>query len=396
MRSSPNANNTDKYSVCLKCHKNCKNKSSSSHVSVSNISTISTKKNHILLNKCCSTSTSNSNSTITECNYHSPQLNGDHHLTNGNHVSSSDIDKYAHVSNKDLSIKSQSVCNCKTNFKRSEQEDSFDKYIIGRKNIDKISRNNENQNICDENSQCGCYPTFENNENNNIKNNVEIEDEWAQMLLGLSKINPSTSLICGDPFEAVPTISVVPPTPDGLTNRLNQINSNKSKDEEYEVSPEDSPIDEEPPYKVLNSSLRRYGTVSSLEKVPSNDTDDKTYDSSEEHDSDDDIKVVTKEVYDENSNNNAPLLRNWTARAGSYVAEKMSFFEESKAFFDKYLGRKDPSFEQNEDEILDECTSGATSGEEVWGTPTSGGENEEMHMFNSDQTHSVSTLFSVF
>lgn len=33
----------------------------------------------------------------------------------------------------------------------------------------------------------------------------------------------------------------------------------------------------------------------------------------------------------------------------------------------------------------EECTSGATSGEEVWGTPTSG-ENDEIQMFNSDQT----------
>lgn len=39
---------------------------------------------------------------------------------------------------------------------------------------------------------------------------------------------------------------------------------------------------------------------------------------------------------------------------------------------------------------MDECTSGATSGEDVWGTPTSG-ENDEMQMFNSDHTNSVKT-----
>lgn len=35
-------------------------------------------------------------------------------------------------------------------------------------------------------------------------------------------------------------------------------------------------------------------------------------------------------------------------------------------------------------ENAEECTS-ATSGEEIWGTPTSG-ENDEIQMFNSDQT----------
>lgn len=92
-------------------------------------------------------------------------------------------------------------------------------------------------------------------------------------------------------------------------------------------------------------------------------------------------------------NTNSQSLRNWTARAGNYVAEKIALLEQSRAFLDSYLGRWDRSSEQDgvcEEETLDECTSGATSGEEVWGTPTSGGENDEMQMFNSDQTHSVS------
>lgn len=42
-------------------------------------------------------------------------------------------------------------------------------------------------------------------------------------------------------------------------------------------------------------------------------------------------------------------------------------------------------------DIGEECTSG----EEVWGTPTSG-ENDEMQMFNSDQTHSVNFIFCSF
>lgn len=91
-----------------------------------------------------------------------------------------------------------------------------------------------------------------------------------------------------------------------------------------------------------------------------------------------DIKIVTKEVY---NTNNAPA-QNWTNRAGS-------FLEQSRAFIDSYLGRwEQRNTEELDEETIDECTSGATSGEEVWGTPTSG-ENDEMQMFNSDQTHSV-------
>jgi hypothetical protein len=135
-------------------------------------------------------------------------------------------------------------------------------------------------------------------------------------------------------------------------------------------SPDDSPQDEEPPYQALNSGMKRYGTLSSLEKVQSEDTDEKTYNSSEE-DSDNDIKIITKEVY-----TNGQSFRNWTARAGS-------FLEESRAFIDRYLGRKENEDGKLDEEVIEGETSGATSGEEVWGTPTSGGENDELNIFNS-------------
>lgn len=90
-----------------------------------------------------------------------------------------------------------------------------------------------------------------------------------------------------------------------------------------------------------------------------------------------DIKIVTKEIFTDGKS------QNWTNRAGS-------FLEQSRAFFDSYLGRWDRiNGEDMNDDTIDDCTSGATSGEEVWGTPTSG-ENDEIQMFNSDQTHSVS------
>lgn len=163
----------------------------------------------------------------------------------------------------------------------------------------------------------------------------------------------------------------------------------------------------------------RFGTMSSLERLPSEDTDDKTVNSSEEESETGkiktypyrmltdqeilDIKVITRDVYD-----NSQTFRTWTSRAGT-------FLEESRAFIDKYLGRHETTTTTVEttttttvitngikegindfdeyDTIEGEtsgATSGATSGEEVWGTPTSGGENDEIHMFsNIDGNRSV-------
>lgn len=48
--------------------------------------------------------------------------------------------------------------------------------------------------------------------------------------------------------------------------------------------------------------------------------------------------------------------------------------------------------DDDEEEAMQDIGEECTSGEEVWGTPTSG-ENDEMQMFNSDQTHSVNLTF---
>uniref|UniRef100_A0A182WAV6 DH domain-containing protein n=1 Tax=Anopheles minimus TaxID=112268 RepID=A0A182WAV6_9DIPT len=267
-------------------------------------------------------------------------------------------------------------------------------------------------------------------------NNVDDDMEWSLMgLIGLAQINPAASLVHMDPFEALPTIAVVPPTPDALGNagytRQSMTSSPWTTIERSqlqlapsslssahvtegtlsdEYSPDNSPEDEiaEPPYRALNPGLKRYGTISSLERVPSEDTDDnKTY--SSEEDSESDIKIVTKEVYD----NNTQTFLNWTTRAGNFI-------EESRAFIDRYLGRRDNSTEDaeangedwekgrekrpgephaagsggDEEETIEGETS-ATSGEEVWGTPTSGGENDDMQIFGSiEQTHSSPTKSS--
>jgi hypothetical protein len=207
----------------------------------------------------------------------------------------------------------------------------------------------------------------------------------------------SLMLAQSDPItSSVPAISILPPTPDlkkqhsfnSTSNNLEitKVNSISIKTESSFDSIDDE--EEEPPYVKLKTSLRKYGTMSSLERLPSEDTDDKTLDSSGEDSGDDELKI--------NSGDTSQSYRTWTSRAGS-------FLEESKAFIDKYLGRNDGSAEYvflksnskdgndfDEYETIEGETSGGTSGEDVWGTPTSGGENDEIHMFNGDGNLTVS------
>lgn len=219
------------------------------------------------------------------------------------------------------------------------------------------------------------------------KSENEIEDDLSLMLVDLAQISPITS--------TVPTISVLPPTPD--LKRQHSFNATKdleiTKINSISIKTESSfdsidEEDEEPPYMTLKTSLRRFGTMSSLERLPSEDTDEKTMNSSEEEISDGEIKIIIPEGVNETQS-----FKAWTSRAGN-------FLEESRAFIDKYLGRaesgecngsKDTNIDFDEYETIEGETSGATSGEEVWGTPTSGGENDEMHMFNNgDGNRSVS------
>ncbi|XP_039287926.1 uncharacterized protein LOC111053522 [Nilaparvata lugens] len=227
-----------------------------------------------------------------------------------------------------------------------------------------------------------------------------IDDLWGP----ISFVPSVTNLNPVDPFSPVPVphISVLPPSPpsnrdirsnnnfwedapltdakDTTTAASNIIVNNKSpskpinrqnsRDDEAEDSEGDA---EEPPYRSLSPcALKRYGTVSSLEKLDESDGDE-TGKEQEELPSDVQSGYVTQSI------------RGWTVKAGTFVAEKMSFFErlgedtKGASFFDRYL-RAMP--EHMSEELAatsttvageDECeTSGGTSGEEVWGTPTSG------------------------
>ncbi|XP_055390455.1 uncharacterized protein LOC129619296 isoform X2 [Condylostylus longicornis] len=243
--------------------------------------------------------------------------------------------------------------------------------------------------------------------------NKESDEDLSLVLIGLAQLNPAAKLLNSNDF--VPTISVVPPTPENTLSKtcINIWDNQSSQSHTFQLdknlnpktipihplienindTPDDSPLDEDPPYRPMSTGLRRFGTLSSLEKLPGDEnlnaenTDDDDDVNDLEHD-EEDIKVITKEIFD--ANHQQTTLRNWTSKAGSYVAGKMSFFEESRAFIDKYLGRWSAENDDNEEEQLEECTSG----EEVWGTPTSGGDNDDLQMPNSDLTQSSPTKSS--
>ncbi|XP_037723544.1 flocculation protein FLO11-like [Drosophila subpulchrella] len=290
------------------------------------------------------------------------------------------------------------------------------------------------------------------------------DEQLSLMLIGLAQFAPAAKL-CGqerikelkEDINSTPTIAVVPPTPDSVLTKTSThvwdnsgcssngggtsttstatTTTKQPRQAIIENIPEDScdesPLDEEPPYRPMSSALRRFGTMSSLEKLPSDDRMD------EADELDDDMEPFTPNGHDRNSpqieeeddedaNSDRALVQNdlgassssggvvvngevlasgaWTNRAGAFVSDKMSFFEESRAFIDKYLGRWNAGDAQQQqqgtasetDEQMDECTSGATSGEEVWGTPTSGGDNDDqdMQLINSENTHSSPTKSS--
>ncbi|XP_076228035.1 protostome-specific GEF isoform X1 [Nomia melanderi] len=202
--------------------------------------------------------------------------------------------------------------------------------------------------------------------------------------LGSSKENSTSSInICRrchrsgcptppltrDPFSPLPPkISVVPPTPDLCTkHRLrnglydspgrNSPSYTPADGNTEDGSEDDLDCDGEPPYRAL----RRFGTMSSL-------------------DQDDELEEQGDE---ENRDTESPPtgLRAWTARASSYVVSKMVLLEQLSEGVGGYLlqppvppERTEYSLDPNDEEGT---TSGATSGDDIWGTPTSGGPDDE-------------------
>lgn len=101
-------------------------------------------------------------------------------------------------------------------------------------------------------------------------------DDLSLMLIDLAQFHPTTSLVHISP--SLPTISVVPPTPEPMANKhqsiftkdleITKVNSISIKHESFD-SPDGSPEEEEPPYMALKTGLRR------LNSNPNNNLNDK-------------------------------------------------------------------------------------------------------------------------
>ncbi|XP_038208625.1 uncharacterized protein LOC119829950 [Zerene cesonia] len=209
------------------------------------------------------------------------------------------------------------------------------------------------------------------------------------MLMGLSAINPAAHLMRVEPFNRasitnltntnsrpssigsvksespIPNIAVVPPTPD--------YNTTNKTDELIDDSPDSPDVPDDLPY----ISLKRYGTMSSLERLPSDETDDGN------------IRLTSQDVEAPKPYNavtsSAAGIMGWTARAGSFVVEKMNIFSHTENVPNTSIAHKQPSFLERclgvsdwkstlgTDEGTIETGEGSgASGEEAWGTPSSG------------------------
>ena len=92
----------------------------------------------------------------------------------------------------------------------------------------------------------------------------ESDDQLSLMLIDLAQFHPTTSLVHISP--SLPTIAVVPPTPEPMVNKhqniftkdleITKVNSISIKHESFD-SPDGSPEEEEPPYMALKTGLRR-------------------------------------------------------------------------------------------------------------------------------------------
>ncbi|XP_053600694.1 uncharacterized protein PsGEF isoform X4 [Plodia interpunctella] len=206
------------------------------------------------------------------------------------------------------------------------------------------------------------------------------------MLMGLSAINPAAHLMRVEPFKRssgtnlnnvsrpdtlgsaksespVPNIAVVPPTPDYNTY-------NKT-----ETLIDDSPDSPDVPDDLPYVSLKRYGTMSSLERLPSDETDDGN------------VKLTEPDVTKTHNpvSGSAGGIMGWTARAGSFVVEKMNIFSYTESVPNTSIVHKQPSFLERclgvsdwkstlgtEEGTAETGEGSGASGEEAWGTPSSG------------------------
>jgi hypothetical protein len=81
----------------------------------------------------------------------------------------------------------------------------------------KTSPTNSNQSQHD---KCKCTCNGEVKSRADDKSPFDDIEDWSHMLIDLAQISPAAKLVHIDPFDAVPKISVVPPTPEGITSSM--------------------------------------------------------------------------------------------------------------------------------------------------------------------------------
>lgn len=275
VRSSPVTKKIDKLSVCRHCHKNCKQKSPKP-------SSLKVQHSQSSSSRCCASTSSQgsekstSSRTSNHSNSHAIESKTSPKNTRRDGSPASQKTVTTSVCSNSNALNNNILCKCKcttADFEKTvrtshEIRKETCKILNSVSEIQMVSRCGNWQHT---NCHCDSVQTIREskisnlNENKYIKSTSEISnvDDWSSKLIGSSQFRavPNVMRDENDPFKAVPRISVVPPTPDGVTCATarraywEQMSS--------EQSPEDSPQDELP-YRVLNATLKRYGTISSL------------------------------------------------------------------------------------------------------------------------------------
>lgn len=259
----------DKVPVCRHCHKNCRQKA---------LKTSSLKVQHSQSSssRCCaSTSSQGSEKSASSHKSNSSGNNAnDTKLSPKNRTQSTSIvrqNKFTASTCSNINSLNNNImcdCKCSNSFQnctetRHEVQKETCRILNSVAELQSTLRGTNWQHM---NVQPIRESKIQNlNENKYIKSTSEISnvDDWSSKLIGSSRFRIMANIVRDetDPFKAVPIIAVVPPTPDNNSCSINR----KTYWEKLssEQSPEDSP-QEELPYRVLNTTLKRYGTVSSL------------------------------------------------------------------------------------------------------------------------------------
>lgn len=241
VRSSPLSNKIDTISVCRNCVKKCKSRlSSSSSNSLLVHSSGSGKPSHtcnktrkddrkVSLVSNESSTLSSASSTITGENKTdssfsqenskliSSPSNSNKSNSKSNSITTLDINSNK---NPEYRVKNSTPCPCKCTPKDFERK-AIDTDICTHERVKIFDNINEaqKQTVILRSPIRTIDGINADNEAPKIQETVEEDEDWSLMLIGLAQINPAVSLVNLDPFEVVPTISIVPPTPEGASNR---------------------------------------------------------------------------------------------------------------------------------------------------------------------------------